>query len=92
MYRLPEVSVFALAILQGVSFTILSRSRNRSSMSYHFTASVFANGVWFLTFRQLMLSEMSVHTFVAYTLGMACGSLAGAKASMLIEGAAGAST
>jgi len=53
-------------------------------------ASVFSNGIWFLTFRQLILAEMSWLLFVPYTLGTVAGSLTGAKVSMWIETKVGA--
>jgi hypothetical protein len=82
--------ILLLAFAQNVSFTIVSRSRNRSSFTYHMIASVFSNGVWFLTFRQLLLAEMSFTLFVPYTLGTVSGSLSGAKLSMWIERKVGA--
>lgn len=84
------LTILFLAYFQNVSFTIVSRSRNRSSFRYHMIASVFSNGIWFLTFRQLILSEMSWLLFVPYTLGTVAGSLSGAKVSMLIEKKIGA--
>lgn len=85
------VTVIALlAFAQNVSFTIVSRSRNRSSFMYHMIASVFSNGIWFLTFRQLLLAEMSFVLFVPYTIGTVAGSLSGAKLSMWIERKVGA--
>lgn len=82
--------ILTLAFLQNVSFSIVSRSRNRSSFTYHMIASVFSNGIWFLTFRQLILGEMSWLLFVPYTLGTVAGSLAGVRVSMWIERAIGA--
>lgn len=82
--------ILVLAFAQNVSFTIVSRSRNRSSFTYHMIASVFSNGIWFLTFRQLILAEMSFALFVPYTIGTVSGSLCGAKLSMWIERRVGA--
>lgn len=53
-------------------------------------ASVFSNGIWFLTFRQLILAEMSFMLFIPYTIGTVSGSLCGAKLSMWIEKKVGA--
>ena len=85
------LTILGLAFAQNVSFSVVSRSRNRDNLTYHLIASVFSNGIWFLTFRQLVLSEMSVSLFVPYTIGTVCGSLCGAKLSMLIERLIGAS-
>jgi len=84
------LTILVLAFAQNVSFTIVSRSRNRSSYRYHMIASVFSNGIWFLTFRQLVLGEMNLILFLPYTLGTVAGSLFGAKMSMLIEAKIGA--
>lgn len=74
-----------LAFVQSVSFSIVSRSRNRSSLRYHLIASVFSNGIWFLTFRQLVLANMTMFLFPFYTLGTVAGSLYGVTISMKIE-------
>lgn len=84
------LTILLLAFAQNVSFTIVSRSRNRSSFRYHMLASVFSNGIWFLTFRQLILAEMTYVLFIPYTLGTVAGSLCGAKVSMWIERRIGA--
>lgn len=86
----PVLFILVLAFIQNVSFTIVSRSRNRSSFKYHMVASVFSNGIWFLTFRQLVLSDMSLWLFLPYTVGTVAGSLSGAKLSMWIENKLGA--
>lgn len=83
-------TIAALAFMQNVSFTIVSRSRNRSSFRYHMIASIFSNGIWFLTFRQLLLADMSFVLFIPYTVGTVAGSLCGAKLSMWIEQRVGA--
>lgn len=84
------IFILLLAFAQNVSFTIVSRSRNRSSFKYHMIASVFSNGVWFLTFRQLLLHEMSFVLFLPYTIGTVSGSLLGARLSMWVEAKVGA--
>lgn len=83
-------SILFLAYFQNVSFSIVSRARNRDNMTYHLIASVFSNGVWFLTFRQLVLADMTFMLFIPYTLGTIAGSLTGAKFSMWIEDKIGA--
>lgn len=85
------VTILVLAYIQNISFSIVSRSRNRNNLTYHMIASVFSNGIWFLTFRQLVLSDMNFMLFIPYTLGTVAGSLSGAKLSMWIEEVIGAS-
>lgn len=65
----PIVLIAVLAFAQNISFTIVSRSRNRDNLTYHLIASVFSNGVWFLTFKELITYQMDVILFVPYTVG-----------------------
>ena len=85
-------SLVALAFAQNVSFSIVSRSRNRDNITYHFVAAIFSNGVWFLTFRELITANMTLILFVPYTLGTVLGSISGQKISMYIESILGASS
>lgn len=79
------LTILALAFVQNISFSVVSRSRNRDNMTYHIIASVFSNSVWFLTFRELVKSEMSFVLFIPYVIGTVAGSVYGAKLSMVIE-------
>lgn len=79
------VSIMLLAFAQNISFSIVSRSRNRNSMTYHLIAAIFSNGVWFLTFRSLVTQNMNFALFIPYTIGTVSGSLTGQKISMKIE-------
>lgn len=85
-------TLMCLAFAQNVSFSIVSRSRNRDNMTYHLIAAVFSNGVWFLTFRYLVTTGMDFALFIPYTIGTVSGSLTGQKISMLIEKWLGASS
>jgi hypothetical protein len=38
-----------LLILQNAAFTWVSRARNSGSLLYHGVASVFSNGIWFVS-------------------------------------------
>lgn len=77
--------ILVLAFVQNVSFSVVSRSRNRDNMAYHLIAAFFSNTIWFLTMRELVLSDMTVYLFLPYTIGTVSGSLAGVKVSMWIE-------
>ncbi len=77
--------LFVLAFFQNVAFSLVSRSRNRSSIRYHIFASIASNGVWFLTFRSLVTQNMDLSLFVPYCVGTVCGSVWGVKISMRIE-------
>lgn len=79
------LAICLLAFFQNVSFSVVSRSRNRNNLTYHLFAAVASNGVWFLTFRQLVKADMDLMLFIPYTIGTVAGSLCGVKISMIIE-------
>lgn len=79
------IAILLLAFAQNISFTIVSRSRNRNNFTYHLVAAVASNAVWFATFHYLVTAEMSWWLFLPYTVGTVSGSLTGAKISMAIE-------
>jgi len=85
-----EVNLLLLAFTQNVAFTMVSRSRNRSSMKYHAICSVFSNGIWFMTMRELVLADLTYYLLLPYIIGTVAGSLFGAKVSMKIEKIIGA--
>lgn len=90
-----ELTILLLAFIQNVSFTMVSRARNRDNMYYHAICSVFSNGVWLITFgllgHELILNG---HYLLAipYIVGTVSGSLFGAKTSIKIEKWLGACT
>ena len=75
----------ALAYAQSVSFSLVSRSRNRNNFPYHIIASILSNGVWFFTFRELVLNDMNLALLIPYTIGTVSGSVSGVKVSQWIE-------
>lgn len=79
------LGLVALSFVQSVAFSLVSRSRNRSSISYHVVASIASNAVWFLTFRQLVTNNMTFALLLPYTVGTVAGSVFGVKVSMTIE-------
>ena len=89
---LSFTTILILAFVQNVSFSVVSRSRNRDNLRYHMVAAVFSNGIWFLTFRQLILADMNLLLFLPYTIGTVSGSLTGVKVSMFIERILGAAS
>ena len=75
-----------MAFAQNVSFSIVSRSRNRDSKLYHFIAAIFSNGVWFMTMKYLIVTQsMTWLLFIPYTCGTVGGSVTGQAISMWIE-------
>ena len=84
------LKILFLAYIQNISFSIVSRSRNRNNMKYHIGAACFSNSIWFLTFRELVKSDMNYILFMPYLIGTVAGSLTGVKVSMWIEKLLGA--
>lgn len=85
------IRILILAFIQNISFSIVSRSRNRDNKTYHIIASLFSNSIWFLTFRELILGEMNYILFIPYVIGTVLGSVYGMTLSMKIENYLGAS-
>ena len=77
--------VVLLSFLMNVSFTILSRARNRSNYRYHVIASIVSNLAWFLAFRHLVLNDMGLWLVLPYLIGTATGAMTGARISMNVE-------
>lgn len=84
------LKILALSFVQNVSFSIVSRSRNRNNQAYHMTAAFFSNTIWFLTFRVLVRGDMNIILFIPYVIGTMIGSLYGVKFAMKIETLLGA--
>lgn len=83
--------ILCLAFIQNISFSIVSRSRNRGNVRYHIIAAAGSNTIWFLTFRQLIKADMNYLLFFPYCVGTVAGSVLGVKISMIIENLLGAS-
>ncbi len=79
------MTIFLLAMLQCVFFSMVSRARNRDSDSYHMACSIASHTVWFLTMRHLVVHELSGWMLLLYVSGATVGSLAGSRISMVFE-------
>lgn len=90
--EITTLTILVLAFIQNVSFTMVSRSRNRDKMTYHAICSVFSNGIWFLTISVLVAADLSIWLIFPYIVGTVSGSIFGAKVSMKIEKIIGAKT
>lgn len=74
-----------LLLAQNASFTWVSRARNSKSLGYHAIASVFSNGVWFVSLAvamdkvqdALLVGDWSLFGFTAlyYTFFTVVGSV-----------------
>lgn len=82
--------IILLAYVQNISFSMVSRARNRDSQWYHASCSVMSNGLWFATFHLLVVEEMGWELLVPYIIGTVAGSVTGSKVSMWIEERIGA--
>jgi hypothetical protein len=91
LYRWQGVLILAaLAFMQTMSFTLISRARQRKDPFYHAWASVMSNGVWYLTMQQLVLGKIMPFQAVPFVVGNVSGSLIGQGTAMKIESIAGA--
>ena len=79
-----------LAYIQNISFSIVSRARNRDNQTYHALAAIASNFVWFATFKILVTADMNWSLLAPYIFGTVAGSLTGSKVSMWIEKKIGA--
>lgn len=66
---------FFLSFVQNVSFSMVSRSRNRDNFAYHAACSVASNGLWFATMHTLVVSDLSPALAIPYMSGTVLGSL-----------------
>jgi hypothetical protein len=72
---------FLLLVVQNAAFTWVSRARNSGSIGYHAIASVFSNGIWFVS--QLLLismvakPDMPIADLVVYGLIYVAGTVTG---------------
>lgn len=89
---LSHLTILALAYVQNISFTMVSRSRNRDNMAYHATCAVFSNLLWFATMHHLVAADLTWFMAVPYVIGTVAGSLTGATISIRIENLIGAKT
>lgn len=67
--------MLGLTILQNASFTLVSRARSSSSLSYHAFASVLSNGIWLLVIRHVVNNFENWQMMVTYVVGSVTGSL-----------------
>ena len=51
---------FVLLLIQNASFTAVSRARNSGSDWYHAIASIFSNGIWWVSQTIIILSLMEI--------------------------------
>ena len=78
------VGWFVLLLIQNASFTAVSRARNSGSDWYHAIASIFSNGIWWVSQTVIILSLMqivktaSVGTWTIMTLVYVTATVTGA--------------
>ncbi len=87
LYKQPAYAfgVIGLAVFQNISFSIISRARNRGSMILHAGAAVLSNGVWYMTFRVLATRDLPLDLLPSYLAGSIAGSLIGIAISIVLE-------
>lgn len=76
---------FGLVFFQSMTFTFISRARNRDNIPLATIASFLSNGVWLLVFRGLVLNLTDGYMYVVYILAMTSGTLLQMKISKRLE-------
>lgn len=80
------ILMMIMAYAQNLSFTLVSRARNRSSKTYHLVAAVLSNFTWFVTAKFLIVTQgMTWTLMIPYTVATVAGSITGQTVSMKIE-------
>lgn len=79
------IKILLLSFIQNISFTLVSRSRNRDNKQFFIVSSLFSNSIWFFTFRELILADMGLELLIPYMVGSLLGSIFGMNVSMRIE-------
>ena len=79
------ILIFMLAVVQNISYTLVSRARNRDHVGNHIICSLLSNSLWFATMHVLVTTDLSLAMALPYVLGTALGSVFGAKISLVVE-------
>jgi hypothetical protein len=82
--------LLAVSAWQAVSFTMVSRARQRNNAQYLAWTSVFSNGVWYVCLHYLAQGAITAEKAAPYIVGNAAGSLVGQTLAMKAEQATGA--
>lgn len=77
--------LLVLSAWQQMSFTLKSRSGQRDNPRYLAWASVFSNGVWYITLAPLAMNGITLDKAIPYIIGGAMGSLVGQLVGMWAE-------
>jgi hypothetical protein len=86
MNALSAVMVLLLAATaQSISFTTVSRARQRKHENYLLWASVFSNGVWYVTAHLLVVNALPNYLLIPYVMGTLFGGMTGQLVSMIVE-------
>jgi hypothetical protein len=85
-----QVLLFGAALLQTSAFTVVSRARQRNHELYIEWASVFSNGIWFVTLNILVVNHLALYLWIPFLVGTGIGSLWGQAVAMRLEAEIGA--
>ena len=80
-----QVLILGAALLQTSAFTVVSRARQRNHAQYLEWASVFSNGIWFVTLNILVVNSLASYLWVPFLVGSGIGSLWGQAFAMRLE-------
>ena len=72
---------FILTLAQSMSFTFVSRARNRSNIKIASIACLFSNITWILVFRHIAMNLDDLFMYPVYIIGMWLGTIIQMKIS-----------
>lgn len=84
-YIITAIIVLTLSFVQNITFSLVSRARNRNHHTWHGVASVLSNSVWFLTFAYISKEGWDLSLIIPYTIGTTAGSIFGTHIAMGVE-------
>lgn len=84
-YITAALIVLFLSFIQNITFSLVSRARNRNHHAWHGVASVLSNSVWFLTFAYITKEGWDLSLIIPYTIGTTAGSIFGTHIAMRVE-------
>ena len=90
--KIAVIILMAVAYLNNVSYSMVSRSAVRDNAPYHAFTVLLSNVLWYSTLNLLIKDDMTIILFVPYTVATVWGSFTGAVASMKVEKVFGITT
>ncbi len=82
--------VIAGSFMRSVAYTMVSRSRNRNHMGYHYVSSLLSNGLYFVTLHWFVLKNLDPVLSIPFVSASIIGGLLAVEVAMHVEKRIGA--